>query len=406
MTTATADRPLRIAFVSGPANAPKIWREWSERSDQDYFGTDYLKQYLQLATDLGAVSHVVTWYGDTPGVERRGDFTFDNRPITTASGVRYLLSHIWWHLRLLPILLRFRPDILMLTGNQNFWWLLAPVRWQGAKIVISYHAVLWAQFGAVSRTWRTLLELNRRLILRHARAILETSHAIRRQIEELLGPDRDRVPVLEHLPSYQRRQFAGIASPETAPRPPFRVFFLGRNEANKGIFDIVEIGRRLEHEWPGHYRFDLCGSGGALEGLRARVRELGLTSVHVHGFVGAERVEELLGAAHACIVPTRSDYEAGFEMTCSESILAGRPLITSRVCPAIEYMREATLEVEPDDVEGYQDAIVRLRDNQALYERLRAACAPLQAQFYDPDNSWLAVMRRAIDRHVLTPAKP
>jgi glycogen synthase len=116
----------------------------------------------------------------------------------------------------------------------------------------------------------------------------------------------------------------------------------------------------------------------------------------VHGFASSARVKELLGASHACIVPTRTNYEAGFEMTCAESILAGRPLITSVVCPAIEYLGPATIEVAPDDPDAYADAIVKLSRDEALYTRLRDACAPLQAQFYDPENSWYAKMQIAL----------
>lgn len=397
-----ADRPLRIAFVSGPANIAVIYREWREGKRQEYFGTDYMKQFLDVATDLGAESHVVTWFGDRASLGREGAFTFDNRPLPSSGGLRYHWGMLWWHLRLLPTLLRFRPDILLLTGNQNHWWLLAPVRWAGARIVISYHSVVWPKYGATQRVWRAFIALNRRLILRHARAILETSNDIRVQIEQLLGRDREHVAVLGHLPSYKPEQFATVAPPGPAPRRPFRTVFMGRTEANKGIYDVVEIARRLEAERPGDYKFDLCGSGGQLEALRIRVAELGLTdAVAVHGQRGPEQLRALLGASHACIVPTRTDFEAGFEMTCSEAILAGRPLVTSAVCPALHYLRPAAIEVPPDDVDAYQAAIVRLSGDAALYDRLQRACAPLQGQFYDPANSWYTAMRRAIEQYAL-----
>ena len=66
-----------------------------------------------------------------------------------------------------------------------------------------------------------------------------------------------------------------------------------------------------------------------------------------------------MSASHACIVPTRTNYEAGFEMTCSEAILAGRPLVTSKVCPALDYLRDASIEATPDDAASYRDAIVK-----------------------------------------------
>ena len=392
------DKRLKIAFLSGPANASEIYREWSQATKQEYFGTDYLKQFLQVASDLDAENYVATWYGDTPGVTKLGDFTFDNRPITTASGLRHYLGHLRWHLELLPTLLRFKPDLLLLTGNQNFWWTLAPVRWLGANVVISYHAVLWPQFRPVKRSWRLLLQLNRIFILRHAKAILSTSRDIRRQIEQLLGRDKDRVPILDHLPTYSSAQFAGITAPDALPRRPFRTFFMSRIEENKGVFDILEIARTLEEDRPGQYRFDICGSGGALSALRQRVSDLRLENVVTcHGFSSPETVTKLMSASHACIVPTRTDYEAGFEMTCSEAILAARPLVTSAVCPALDYLRDASVEAEPDNADSYRAAILRLSDDPDLYASKQSACAGLQGQFYDRGNSWYSAMRRALE---------
>src|ERR671913_1814370 len=40
---------MRIAYLAGPANAPEIYRQWSEAERQAYAGTDYMKQFLQLA---------------------------------------------------------------------------------------------------------------------------------------------------------------------------------------------------------------------------------------------------------------------------------------------------------------------------------------------------------------------
>lgn len=395
---------LKIAFISGPANLQEIYREWSQQEQQIYFGTDYMKQFLQVASDLGAESYVVSWYGDKQETFQLGDFTIDNRPIPTSGGLRYYIDHFVWHMKVLIKLIAFRPDVLLLTGNQNFWWMLSPMRLFGPAVIISYHSVLWSKFAQPSRAWQFMVKLNRSLVLRHAKAILVTSNDIRRQVEQVLGDDVKRVQILDHLPSYSPEQFAAVRAPGAPSTRPFRIFFLGRTETNKGIYDIVEMARRLEGDDPGAYRFDLCGSGGELERLRERVRELGLEDVvHCHGYSSPEKVRELLDASHVCIVPTRAVYEAGFEMTCAESILAGRPLITSPVCPALEHLAEASLEVPPDDVGAYREAIVELSNNPDLYERKRLACAGLQGQFYDRANSWYAKMKAALEQHVLSP---
>ena len=49
--------------------------------------------------------------------------------------------------------------------------------------------------------------------------------------------------------------------------------------------------------------------------------------------------------AHVVIVPTTSDFIEGFNKVVAEAVLAGKPVITSSVCPALEYVRDAVIEV-------------------------------------------------------------
>src|ERR1700733_4112776 len=53
-------RKIRIAYLSGPCDAPAVYREWREHGRQNYFGTDFMKQFLQLAEDLDAESYIIT----------------------------------------------------------------------------------------------------------------------------------------------------------------------------------------------------------------------------------------------------------------------------------------------------------------------------------------------------------
>jgi glycosyltransferase involved in cell wall biosynthesis len=394
--------PLKIAYLSGPANARQIYREWSGKEHQDYIGTDYMKQFLQLASDLGAQSYVVTWFGHKRERYQLGDFTFDNRPITNARGLRYYLKQFAWHLNVLFRLLRERPDVLLLTGNQNFWWVLSPLLLTRTRVVGSYHAVLWPKLTPRSAAQRAMTWLNGRTVLRHASAILVTSRDIRRQLEHVLGKPACRPDILEHLPTYSPEQFAGIRAPTPSDGRPFRVMFLGRIVENKGVFDIVEMARELEGKSPGSFRFDVCGDGPDLANLRDRIRSYGLDQVVIcHGFCGQAEARPLLNDSDICIVPTRTDCEAGFEMTCAESILAGRPLVASKVCPALEYLADAAMEAEPDNPRSYCEAILKLSSDAELYQRKRSACEVLQAQFYDARNSWYTIMREALELHVL-----
>jgi glycosyltransferase involved in cell wall biosynthesis len=170
----------------------------------------------------------------------------------------------------------------------------------------------------------------------------------------------------------------------------FRVFFAGRIEKNKGVYDVLAIAERCDKQRPGEFLFDVCGEGSQLEPLRARALP---PNIEVHGVCDPSRLLSLLGRSNVVIVPTRTTFEEGFNKVCAEGVLAGRPVITSAVCPALHTIKEAAIEVKPDDVAGYYEAILCLRDDTILYEQKCGACGKLQAKFYDLNNSWAACIR-------------
>jgi len=229
------------------------------------------------------------------------------------------------------------------------------------------------------------------------------SKDIAQQLRTLI--DEAQTEIVEHLPTYPVSQFASIPSPLTLSRQPFRVFFAGRIEINKGVYDIVEIARRLNADRSGAFRFDICGIGSELNNLRQRIDTLNLEEVvHCHGHLDAHKLSTVLGMSHAVIVPTTTAFEEGFNMVCAEAILAGRPVITSAVCPALAYVREAAVEVQPNNVDQYRQAIVQLADDRNFYNQKQAACAALQGQFYDRKNSWSEKLKAVLNRYILETA--
>ncbi len=86
-------------------------------------------------------------------------------------------------------------------------------------------------------------------------------------------------------------------------------------------------------------------------------------------------------------------------MVIAEGILGGRPVVTSSVCPALDYVRDAVVEVPPDDVSAYTLAIRRLVTEPDLYRSKRAACNSLRDQFLDDSQGWGAALKEAIARN-------
>jgi len=87
-------------------------------------------------------------------------------------------------------------------------------------------------------------------------------------------------------------------------------------------------------------------------------------------------------------VPTRTGFAEGFNKVVAEGILSCRPVVTSAVCPALPYVRDAVVEVAPDDIMGYSNALLKLCDDRQFYEQKRQSCLGLQEQFYDHSKGW------------------
>jgi glycosyltransferase involved in cell wall biosynthesis len=173
--------------------------------------------------------------------------------------------------------------------------------------------------------------------------------------------------------------------------------FIGRVNRSKGVFDILEMAQKVEARAPGQVRWEICGSGPDLEELRRRHGEMGLESiVHIRGWTSLPDLIEVYARSHAAIVPTRSTFCEGLAMTAVEAILAGRPLITNPVVPALEVLRPACVAARTNDVDSHVEAVLKLVGDREYYEGLRRACPDLCEPFYDREQGLTAVLKRVI----------
>ena len=163
--------------------------------------------------------------------------------------------------------------------------------------------------------------------------------------------------------------------------------FVGRIIHDKGVFDVLDMAKSIEAQAPGRVQWELCGSGPGLGELRRRQAEMGLAEVvMIRGWTSPADLRDVHARSHVSIVPTRSSFNEGLAMTAAEAVLAGRPVITNPVVPALEVLRPACVEAKTDDVDSYVMAILRLINDQNHYRILCEACADLQGQFYDREQ--------------------
>lgn len=386
-------RPLRLFYAAGPGDVIHTYRHWKMGEDDPSEPVvAYSHQFYDLCRDEGIEAYVWSTCSRRDTL-RDGRLRIEHRPNRwrTSGGLRFHLGQLLHGMRMVGSALRFGADVAFVNEGTH-WFLLTPLVLAGVRVVPSLHVRITPPGRRRGWGQRVISKLNGWFFRHGCSAILVAS----RDITGDLG-DRvvDRVPVVQFLPLYRRSTFAGIP-PARHEQRPFNVLYVGRVEVNKGVFDFLEVARRIcrDHD---DVRFHVCGIGSALEAMRECIATAGLASrVLLHGNCDRDRLSRMYGESHVVMVPTRSEIAEGFNQVTAEAVLAGRPVITSSLCPAAACVEDAVIQVPPDDVEAYANALNDLVVDSPHYRQMQQACAVAQKQFYDPGRSWGAAVRQVL----------
>jgi len=390
----------RIFYAAGPGNVIQAHKHWTI-GDQDptQVSITFSSQFEEFCQDIGAEAYIVA-YNNKRQFLRDGPFTLEHRPklMPGAVGLRRHISEMLYALSLLATAVRFRANWAFLHSGTTQFFAMSLFRLAGIRVVPILHNCLWPSgYPPTSFVQRLIARLDSLFFRWGATAIIGVSPESVRQVDELT---RGRHKGLYQIRAQYRPEALGtIPPPPPLHRGPFRILFLGRVDASKGVFDILEIAREIEDRAPGRVRWDMCGAGPDFEKLRRRQREMDLESiVSLHGWTSPEAQHKLRAQSHAVIVPTRSSFPEGMAMTAVEGILSGRPVITSRVTPALEVLRPACVEARPDDIDSYVESILQLISDPDWYRTLCEACPDLHKQFYDGTQGKTVVLKRVFDQ--------
>jgi glycogen synthase len=389
-------KPLRILYAIGPEDVIEAYNFWIKGEDTpSQVSMSYSGQFYEVCKTLDAKGYVIA-EASQPAIVRDERFIIECLPVPLANarGIFYHFRQLLRGLQLLLGAIRFQANVIIADSGTTYWFVLLLFPWLGIKVIPSLHCTLWRKYSEQTLGEKITLRLSRNLFKYKCHEIHGVSNDITVQIAELTRGVHK--PIYEFLPTYRRSDFASIAPPpkETSP---FRVLFAGRVEYNKGVFDLLEIAKGFASAGIQDIIFDICGNGSALEVLRQQAKQANIDDFFIcHGYCNKPQMREMFGKSHAVIVPTRTDFIEGFNRVVSESILSGRPVITSAVCPALSYVREAVIEVSPNDVKEYANAVLELYHNPHIYQQKRLASLKLQDQFYDINNSWGAVLKASL----------
>lgn len=383
---------IRLFYAAGPGNVLGTYEYWVKgQDDPSQVSVTYSGQFYELCRDLNAEGYIIS-YNQEKAFIKDGRFTIEHRPksFRQLPGFLYHFSEIWYGIQLIKTALIWKADVVIISEGTTHWFLLTLLSLLGIHVIPVLHCTLWRQYIPPKGSDQFFLRLSKSLFTR-CTAILSASDDITDQVKQLTRKNHNKI--VEFLPLYRRSEFRDIK--ESEPQNlPFRIMFMGRIEIDKGVFDLLEIARRFAEGGFDDIRFDICGNGSQIEALRRSVKELGLEQSFVcHGYCKKNQLHEILSQSHVVIAPTTTDFIEGFCQAAAEGVLAGRPVITSAVCPALSYIRPAVVEVQPNDIKGYGDAILKLLKDQEFYEGKRQSCNSVQEQFYDTSKSWLAALK-------------
>jgi glycogen(starch) synthase len=393
-------KKLRILYAAGCGNVIGTYKHWVVgEDDPSQLSNTYSGQFYDVCRDLDAEAYVISSCEERKSLQD-GRFLIEHRPIPlrSSSGLLYHLGQLWYGLWLIASAIRFRADVAVVSNGTTHWFILSLLPWFGVAVIPSLHCTLWRKYIPKRKVEELILKLSHYFFASSCTAILTISDDISNQVAELT--DNKHGKILKFSPTYRRDQFAGIDSPDKK-RKPFRVLFASRIEQDKGVFDLLEIAKRLATLGRQDITFELCGDGSALESVRVAAKLEGIDSHFVcHGHCNKQKMSQILNRMHVVIVPTKSDFIEGFNKVVAEGILSGRPVVTSGVCPAIYSMQDAIVEVPPDDINSYTDALLKLCDDHEFYEQKRESCLGVQSQFYDTQRSWGTLLKSVLIQFV------
>lgn len=388
----------RVFYAGGPGDLVGTFRHWCEgRDDPRQPNVTYSSQFFSACRETDVDAWAMSTCAKTDEFGLDGIYASNRaRWFEHARGPFYHAARFLHGLRIVHWLNEYKPTIAFIAEGTCEWSALrfAP---KTTHLVPVLHCVLWPTHQKPTAGQRLSAGMSKWLFTKRADRLLCTSHAIVRQLQSSIGDGL--APIREFVPTYRRSDFEDIPKPAVRQEgAAFSLFFAGRVEEDKGVFDLVDMAEKLRDSASEvNVQIDVCGEGGALTELRERIQARGLTDMMTcHGHCESGRLRELLGLSHAVIVPTTTSFIEGFNQVVAEGVMAYRPVITSAVCPAIEYVCEAVEEVPPNQPGAYAEAVLRLARNPQLHQARVDACTQLRNQFFDPEQSFGAAIRDSI----------
>jgi glycogen synthase len=358
----------RILFATGPGDSVLAFHAW--QNQKPYTGSipttftaeilDFCRANASFAVLVSSNSRACTECWDSGQVSNVPKMKIHN-----GRGVYFHLSELLYTYRLLRIALSQKLSFAIIDSGTSHWFSFLIFRAFGIRVIVNLHNTLRPQKPKRGLLATVIFFLDR-LFFRFA---LSGATAVSSDCSEQLQPlVANTCPIVQFRPNFELSEFLNISDVEELPTS---LLFVGRVEANKGIFDVIEMFMRLRFAGIEGLRLEICGSGSSLNDITSLIKHHGLSDcISFRGQLNRYELLEAYEKSSIVLIPTRSTFSEGFAMVCAEANLCGRPVIASSVVPAVRHLPGGALVFEADNIAALESAALELLKNPKKFSAL------------------------------------
>jgi glycosyltransferase involved in cell wall biosynthesis len=338
--------------------------------------TAFMAGFLHMVGDHPAL--VISWgRGDRDRSSKAGKieaFTY-KRP----KGLLKFFSA----LKILFQLLTFRPQVVLCVHDgPGLWAALIACRFLGAAFIHSRQRAIKVQGDSWRR--RASAMVDGYAIRRAGRVICHGPFARRQLLDIGVSDSRiiefdvrfDDFMAMAESCSIPYKKGEGQQDSGTA-----KILFLGRVEASKGVFELLEACTPLLKA-RSNVDMTFIGQGAALSKLQQLVENTELASrITFTGAIAHDQVGIQLKSATVLVTPTQRGLE-GWPMAALEGLTMGVPVIAPAAGPFLFMIKNGIngLHYEDGSVMDLQKKIVRILDDPELRHKLSRGAIEVSSQ--------------------------
>jgi glycosyltransferase involved in cell wall biosynthesis len=237
----------------------------------------------------------------------------------------------------------------------------------GIPKVCTIHDLIWAVPGQrdMASSRRLAESVLMPLTVRRASRVIAVSEATKTELERRISSARGKVTVI-HESLIPLPPASGIELSSLGITGDY-VLFVGTKQPRKNLANLVEAFRRLPEDVLSHLQLVIAGAewprGAADLGLNPSSR----AQIVQTGYVERSVLSALYEHATVFAMPS---FIEGFGLPLLEAMAADLPILTSDRTAMPEVVGDAAVLVDPTNVDGIADGLLRLLTDDDLRKRL------------------------------------